>query len=136
MRYILSLFVLSIISFTLSLHQKKNIKGINNMEATKYNKSEIMKKAHTYYNMVGDSRKNRERNKTGRKLISFGECLRMAWSEAKRVVADARYKEAMKSKREAIEAERRDNPAKSVVYDSCVQAAISAEYSRYRYMGD
>ena len=106
------------------------------METTKYNKSEIMKKAHTYYNMVGDSRKNRERNKTGRKLISFGECLRMAWSEAKRVVADARYKEAMKSKREAIEAERRDNPAKSVVYDSCVQAAISAEYSRYRYMGD
>ena len=47
------------------------------MEATKYNKSEIMKKAHTYYNMVGDSRKNRERNKTGRKLISFGECLRV-----------------------------------------------------------
>ena len=48
------------------------------MEATKYNKSEIMKQAHTYYNMVGGSRKNRERNKTGRTLISFGECLRMA----------------------------------------------------------
>lgn len=43
------------------------------MEATKYNKSEIMKKAHRNYVVLGDSRKNRENNKRGRKLFSFGE---------------------------------------------------------------
>ena len=106
------------------------------MEATKYNKSEIMKQAHTYYNMVGGSRKNRERNKTGRTLVSFGECLRMAWRHAKREVSDARRKEAIRKEREAREEWNRTHPAKTVVYDACVQAAISAEYSRGRYMGD
>lgn len=61
------------------------------MESTKYNKSEIMKQAHTYYNMVGDSRKNRENNKRGRKLFSFGECLKMAWDEARRTVSGQRF---------------------------------------------
>nr|DAZ47080.1 MAG TPA: hypothetical protein [Caudoviricetes sp.] len=99
------------------------------MEATKYNKSEIMKKAHRNYVVLGDSRKNRENNKRGRKLFSFGECLKMAWD-------DARRKEAIRKEREEMEEIRRNNPAKTVVYDACVQAAISAEYSRGRYMGD
>ncbi|WP_282747419.1 hypothetical protein [Paraprevotella xylaniphila] len=106
------------------------------MEATKYNKSEIMKKAHRNYVVLGDSRKNRENNKRGRKLFSFGECLKMAWDEARRTVSEARRKEAIRKEREAREEWNRTHPAKTVVYDACVQAAISAEYSRGRYMGD
>lgn len=106
------------------------------MEATKYNKSEIMKKAHRNYVVLGDSRKNRENNKRGRKLFSFGECLKMAWDEARRTVSEARRKEAIRKEREAREEWNRTHPAKPVVYDACVQAAISAEYSSGRYMGD
>lgn len=46
------------------------------MEATKYNKSEIMKKAHRNYVVLGDSRKNCENNKRGRKLFPLASALR------------------------------------------------------------
>ena len=61
---------------------------------------------------------------------------RMAWRHAKREVSDARRKEAIRKEREVREELNRTHPAKTVVYDACVQAAISAEYSRGRYMGD